>query len=243
MSNRRGRGVGSTGAPGENGDTCGTCHSGGSFSGAIDISLATMDGDIVSSYIPGESYTVTVQVSGQGASGYGFQAVALSSDEEQAGSFDDLGELVKTINSFGRQYIVQSGRKEDGIFSATWTAPESGTGDVTIYSSGIAANGNNNTSGDEPLLRSVTIGEAATSSTLDKGIGDLTFYPNPSTDLLHLDSDNEQAYAISDMQGKIISRGNVSTRNPIAVHHLVPGVYGITIIVDGQAVTRTFIKQ
>jgi hypothetical protein len=51
-----------------------------------------------------------------------------------------------------------------GIFEATWTAPTTGSGEVTFYGSGIAANGSG-TSGDQYAGTTFTISEAAPVST------------------------------------------------------------------------------
>ncbi|NNF20533.1 MAG: hypothetical protein HKN67_01220, partial [Saprospiraceae bacterium] len=79
MSNSGGRGlVGgpATTAPGESGQFCGStgCHSSGSFSPKLDIVINNSDGEIVNEYIPGEEYTVSVEINAVGnPSRYGFQ--------------------------------------------------------------------------------------------------------------------------------------------------------------------------
>jgi hypothetical protein len=71
---------------------------------------------------------------------------------------------VRNLTIQNRTYLTQSSPKEDGIFTADWQAPEN-KGDLTIYISGIATNGNNNTNGDKAVKQNFTIPQSQTSPT------------------------------------------------------------------------------
>ena len=67
-----------TGSPVSSG-TCSGCHSGGSFGASVAATLKDVGGNVVTSYVPGDTYTLEIQVSNSTGSpaGYGAQAVAL----------------------------------------------------------------------------------------------------------------------------------------------------------------------
>lgn len=140
----------STGSPGSN-NTCGNCHNGGSFGTSITATIKDQTGSIVTAYIPGENYTIEYQVSStSGTPNYGFQSVALSAVNVNAGFFDSALTVNTQISSFGSRLLPEhSSLSSTGNFKVRWVAPPSGTGDVTFYYMGNTVNNNNNTSGDQ----------------------------------------------------------------------------------------------
>ena len=141
-----------TGAPGEN--TCGSCHTGTLLAdGSISISISA------SEYIPGETYPITVSVSDPLQTRWGFEITALKdSNNSMAGSFQSPTQLTGIQSAGGRTYAGQDNNgavvplePNDGTHWGTlngaswvvnWTAPSQGSGTVTFYASGVAANGN-----------------------------------------------------------------------------------------------------
>lgn len=112
----------------------------------------------MTSYLPGNTYTVEYQISNSNYSQYGFQSVALTASNAQAGTFS----LPTTPNSqisilSGRQYPEHFGVSSTGVFKFTWLAPALGTGNVTFYSMGNAVNGTGSTSGDKASSPNQTI--------------------------------------------------------------------------------------
>lgn len=136
--------------------TCAACHGGGSFAPNINLSVINADGDEVDSYIPGATYTMNFNVTPTAGSpsGYAMQGVALDDANLQAGTFGIPTTANTQITALsGRNYIEHSGTAAGGAsytFSAPWTAPTAGTGDVNLYFIGLAVNSNGGTSGDSP---------------------------------------------------------------------------------------------
>jgi cytochrome c553 len=62
-------------------NNCTSCHSGTANTGDGSVSFTGLP----ESYVPGETYEVTVSVTGTNSSGYGFQAIA-QAGEDAAGS-------------------------------------------------------------------------------------------------------------------------------------------------------------
>ena len=144
-----------TGAPGS-AQACTLCHETGSTLNASNsIYVFNTNGDEVEAYIPGETYDVSFIVSGDNAAGYGFQATSILSDGSNAGEFSNPGDAVQLEVVEDRHIVEHSTTSTTGIFTATWTAPELGSGDVGFFMAGIAANlqdGNFGDSHDETAL-------------------------------------------------------------------------------------------
>ena len=166
-----------TGSPLSGGATCAGCHGAPNSSTSFSITLKDATGNAVTSYTPGNNYTVEYVVSDNSLNGFGFQGVALTNNNWQAGILTStltpntqITNLVSTGG--GLQYAEHLGTSPTGIFSLNWTAPFAGAGDVTFYGTGLAVNSNGGTSGDNtssPI--SVIISESsATSIAYSQGI-------------------------------------------------------------------------
>ncbi len=154
-----------TGAPFNNNLTCGKsgCHSGGSFGGTIITQLLDASNNVVTSYIPGGSYSfkITMNYTIGTPKGYGFQtAVSSSLGSLNINTWGTLITDYHNQTASGRNYVEQSKRLTSNIITLPWTGPAAGTGPVIFYSAGNLVNGNSSASGDEPVNNSLTIAEA-----------------------------------------------------------------------------------
>jgi len=244
MSNRGGRNIGTTGAPGETGQLCSSCHSGGSLSADMEISLMNSDGDVVTEYIAGQEYDLTVTFTGDVAAGYGFQLVPLTeSDDRMAGSWGELGSDVRILDNLSRTYIVQSDRKEEGLFTAKWVAPAEGSGSVKFYSTGVAANGNGGTSGDVPTITTLSMGEGSVTSVEELQF-DINMYPNPATDFLSVETKEDVSYTIYSTSGQtILMNLSMSNNHYIDVSTFENGMYMITVDRGSRSSSQWFVKE
>jgi len=157
--NSGGAGPGKTGAPGES--NCTACHSGSVMDGA-DINILTISdaSGPVTSYVPGNTYAVTLEMT-TNPQKKGFQATVLNTSEDMSGSFSaSMSTAISSLN--GRSYANHTSASNTSSVSQwlwDWTAPSSNTGDVTFYVSSNNANGNGTTSGDEIFLSQHTFTE------------------------------------------------------------------------------------
>lgn len=190
MSNRGGRGSAAgtngavTGAPGENGGSCGQsgCHSAGNFNPSVDVFMLDETGTAVDKYIPGADYTVSLKINHTGLpDGYGFQMVCLEdTGETSTGQFSDLPNRTSIVNLLDRSYVEHFDIIPVDSIPLPWTAPEKGTGNITFYAIGNAVNGIQGPGGDGVARGSFTFEEAQESSTLDIDLAaQYTVYPNP----------------------------------------------------------------
>ena len=159
-----------TGAPGEG--NCTQCHSTyplDSGSGYL-YEATTLE---VPEYVPEQAYILWIEVADELASRWGFEITLIDDTGEQAGVLtpmdDDAQVSTATVGSNTRQYLKHTSAgtfagSSDGWVSwaATWFAPAAGTGTVTLYGMGNAANNNNASSGDRIYSYQIMLSEAAT---------------------------------------------------------------------------------
>ncbi len=235
-----------TGAPGENGTTCGQggCHSAGQFDVELNLSMIDSNGESVEEFIAGETYTVALKVDHTGLpSGYGFQMVCLTEDGDQPiNNFSDLPDNVKETMRMNRQYVEHSSRLPVDSIPITWTAPAAETGSVTFYASGNAVNGNGTSSGDGANVGSFTFMELMDSSSEEISAPTIDIFPNPTTDYIYTETDKQiSEMTVLDMQGKIMTR---TTKDKVDVSALANGQYILKIqTIDGQQHSKKIQKN
>lgn len=140
-----------TGAPGSD-NACSQCHSAGAFDPQTLISVLEQGTNTpVTEYVAGQTYNVAftvLSISPVQPSVYGFQATAVLSDGSNAGTFQNPGPGVQLEDVGGRHIIEHSDAAMLGVFIGEWVAPDSGSGQVDFYMSGVAANDSGSTAGD-----------------------------------------------------------------------------------------------
>ncbi|MCB2199473.1 choice-of-anchor D domain-containing protein [bacterium] len=139
---------------------CTVCHSSfGVNSGDGSLTISE-----ILEYEPGETYDLTVSLTDDGQSRWGFQAIPKDGSNATAGA---LVISDGTNTQANGDYInhtstgTNAGSTTGNSWDFQWTAPAAGTGDVTFYVAGNAANNNFSTSGDYIYTISMTIPEAA----------------------------------------------------------------------------------
>ncbi|MCM3903757.1 MAG: PQQ-dependent sugar dehydrogenase [Pyrinomonadaceae bacterium] len=146
---------GYTGAPREEPEACAECHVpvGDPPLGQISISAPP-------TYVPGQTYTITVTNSNADntRTRWGFELTALDPSDERAGNLQSTDGLTQVLNNGGpggtRQYIEHSpagtfiGQLNSASWTFDWTAPATDVGTVIFYAAGNHANNDGNSSGD-----------------------------------------------------------------------------------------------
>jgi hypothetical protein len=135
-----------TGAPGEN--TCNTCHDGALNGGGGTLAIT----GVPDHYMPGQNYVIAVSIAQTGKTRWGFELTALrNSNGSAAGAITNTTLFTTVQTSAGVPYLSQTtlNAGNDGTFAGApngpitwffqWTAPAGGTGAVTFYACGVAA--------------------------------------------------------------------------------------------------------
>ncbi len=226
---------GNTGAPGDDSKTCGTCHSGGAFGADIVISLVDQDGNEVTAYQGGQTYTVNATINTTvGPGGYGLQMVGLvNSDNSNAGAFANPSTNAQLSVAGARTYLEQAGLSAMNVFSTEWTAPSAGAGSVTFYAAGHAADGNGQTTGDQAVTASFEFEESIVESTIDLKRADFTISPNPVLDrtTIQFESFIEGTLYLSNAAGQYILTQDINgTQHFLDVSSIIPGTYSLSVM-------------
>lgn len=213
-----------TGAPSAGGGTertCSTCHNSGNFGEpAINVSFddGSGSGGLVTEYIPGQTYTVTVAVgyTDVAPAAYGFSSQFLDTSVDPAvnvGAVASPSTNTRITNANnGRTYVEHSSRSADSLFTFEWTAPEAGTGPVEYYVVGNLVNNAGGTSGDNgssaPTV--VTLAEGEASGVRDLAVLDGALFPNPAVNQTHLRVElpraGEYELTVTDLTGRTLLR-------------------------------------
>ena len=245
-SNRTGRttmtGQGVSGAPGENGQTCGSfgCHSNGVFDPNVVISLLNDVGEEVTSYLPNQSYTVNLKINHTGEpAGYGFQIVSLlDSDETGINTFSNLTNQMQEVMVSDRQYVEQRNIIPNDLIKLAWTAPEAGSGPISFYGIGNAVNGNGNSSGDGAKSDTLKITEDLMSSNTTLQNTELSIFPTPTTAFINIYSaEKVKAVSIFNLQGRLVLH-NTNSNTEINIQELNSGIYFLQALFENNQITH-----
>lgn len=227
-----------TGAPGSLG-ACTACHANnGSFSNPkIGIVVKDATGTAVTSYVPGEAYTLEFSVTSGGTpNGYGMQAVILEASNANAGNMLTVSTpntQLSTITN-GRQFVEHQGRSGSGMFTATWEAPTTGTGEVTIYGIGIAVNGSGTTGDNTSPTAQLVLPESPVSNInhLYKNGTSFNISPMPNNGSFSVTNKGETgAFTIEvyNLEGRSVYSENLvldhNGSHLLYCKNLVPGIY------------------
>jgi|GEM_PF-1037547 len=145
---------GLTGAPGE--DTCVSCHA--DF--PLNTGPGTLEIDAPVMFEPGETYEITVTLTQEGQSRWGFEFSPLE--------FGECTITDETMTQLGTEgdntYVKQTaagtfpGSGGPVSWSFDWTAPSEPVSSITVYASGNAADGDGSTGGDFIYTSSMILG-------------------------------------------------------------------------------------
>jgi len=246
---------GLTGAPGES--NCTQCHSGSVLDGSSQNLVSIFDGTtVVTEYIPGNTYTVLLELSSAPAKG-GFSATVLDGSDVKAGSL--IGAGIGGTQNFsvaGRDYVSHtSGSNTAGQWAFTWVAPATNVGDVRFFFASNAANNNNNTSGDMIFLSQSLISPSSASVKEITSDKQFTAGYNATTNKLTIKFDyiavGDMHLNLVDMNGNSVFTSELglsvsgSNKKSVALpSSLSEGMYIVNFFVDNNVMSaKIFVKK
>jgi len=254
VANTDGPGAGKTGAPGE--VSCTQCHSGTAQSGSgVNNLIMTENLTPVNSYTPGTVYNVVISLNSS-SSKNGFQVVALSGTNTQAGTVTLIPSTgTQLINgSAGKKYVTHTTAGTGNTsWAFQWTAPATNVGTVTFYLATNETNNLNNSSGDVIRLSQHAFGSVA-------GIAEEAFNMNltvgysASNNVLSLDyaalTAGESFVNLVDLSGKSVFNESIGStqigENKKAVKlpsELKSGMYIVHLNVNNNFTSKKIIIQ
>lgn len=228
-----------TGAPGS--DTpCSQCHSAGEFDPVAAMSVLDTETLMpVTEYVPGQTYTVTFGVGSTATiqpTAYGFQATAVFDNGSNAGTFENPGAGVQLEAVDGRHIIEHSTDASIGIWTGSWVAPESGSGEVVFYMSGVAANNNNGSGGDGYGGATLSIGETFVG--IDEVNAAPSFSINANAAKIEATSNVAGTLQVYNLGGQLVHTQEVSPGSVTFDRTFDAGFYIFKLIGDGFALDR-----
>ena len=210
-------GAAHTGAPGEVHCATSGCHSGTVNSGPGTTIFDISGG--ATTYVPNQTYTVSVNMTQATIDKFGFQVIALKdADNSFVGTYT-LTDPTNTrlINgSGGKKYVGSTpcGSDADPVGSLGWTfdweAPATNEGSITFYLASLATNHNHSTSGDDTYTQTLQLSPFTTGiSEVSELESSFEMYPNPVVDQLHVRYALEQGtnveIILKDMTGRSVA--------------------------------------
>lgn len=242
MSNRGGSPGGRSGSTTDNGATCSTnggCHS-ASGPSRQDILSTNVPSN---GYAPGSTYDITVNVSDEGTSVWGFEMMAEDQNGSPVGAFSNNTQ-VNSLNGGLRatHKFASSSANNAQTWVANWTAPTSGTGSVTFYVAAMAANGNGNNRGEKIYIDTISISENTSASIADIENWNINLYPNPTTQTISIDgyTNTNSKLKVINQTGKVMM--DVNFNNSLDVSALSTGTYYLKIYENNRVFMKRFTK-
>ncbi|MEZ5015637.1 MAG: choice-of-anchor V domain-containing protein [Flavipsychrobacter sp.] len=194
-------------------------------------------------YESGKTYVVTVTGNNSAAVEFGYMLSTTNGSNGQAGTLANAsaGSKIQTIPP-GTYTVAEHNAPipaSSGMFTATfdWTAPATGTGNVTMNLAVNATNNNNATTGDQFNTTNLVLAEDNTSvGTIAKSIS-VSTYPNPVVNELNIKFGNiiTSTYHIQviNMQGQIIAQqtNTVSSSSVVKLNttNWASGIYHVVL--------------
>lgn len=249
--------AGLTGAPGEN--NCTQCHAGSTLDGSAenDFNITTMALQPVTSYTPGDTYIVSLDLVSD-PSRKGFSATALDGTNSMAGTLTGSGlGGTQDFASGGREYVSHTSSSNTNatqVWAWNWTAPATNVGDITFYVAANSANDDGATSGDVIYLSEHVIGSIA--SIDENQIAAKSFTAGYSVDGHKVIMDftslsaGEMFFNLVDMNGKSVYTKTLSTalvgtnkQTVTLPGNVENGMYIATMFVGNKAMSANILVQ
>ncbi|TAL63429.1 MAG: T9SS type A sorting domain-containing protein [Bacteroidetes bacterium] len=260
----------STGAPGE--WTCANaltgCHANATITNDNTNIVNTLTYSASdSSYVPGQTYTLTLKALKSGITKFGFGMVALqNSNTANTGTFvitdANRTQIISGTGALStRKYTTHKTNGTPAVspglgqWTFNWTAPSANVGDITFYYASNCTNNNGTAAGDQLYLSSFTI-HPFSGTSIEEFVKDEAFQSilNPSLNELILNyellKECELSVSLFDAQGKMIK--SISSPNQPAGEYsdhinlsmdLGTGIYFVHVNINDQTLTRKIMIQ
>ena len=235
--------AGHSGAPGEMTCAMSGCHAGTVNAGGGSVALVNPP----AAYTPGATYTMQISVTDANKTRFGFELVALRSNNQQAGALT----LVNSTNTAlqtqsSKAYLTHRNASANNTWTFTWQAPATNVGPVTFFMAGNAANGDNNTTGDNIYTASKVLTPAATNTGLKEDqAAAVKVFPSPASARLNLElPEKPQTVKVLDLAGReVFNQSAAEATNAIDVSQYPNGTYFLQIEQEKSVLLKRFVVQ
>ncbi len=253
---------GYTGAPGDQPNTCVTCHNSGTYGSSATIQVFDSLGTTaVTKYVLGKQYTLrlTISVTSGTPSAYGFQMIDIRKKDStnvkgflaKTSQAADIG--IDTIAATGRVYAEHNAKLTSNVINVKWKAPSTDLGTIVFYAAGNAVNSGGTFAGDNGTP-SVSV---QITSPISSGVNELAENvqiqlspnPTPSTVSVWLNSKVSKVLKIqiTDISGRIVLSENWSVtmgqnQRLLDMHTFAKGAYMVQIVDNQNIISKKILK-
>lgn len=238
-----------TGAPGEL--DCTGCHHAGPANSDPLGNLQILMPDNQGTYVPGQTYPITVRLQYPGRQKFGFSAAVRQTGIQfvQSGTLSAPASAALQITDFATHTLPSTAGNGQKEWTFNWTAPAAGAGNLVVYAAGVAANGDNEATGDRVYTDSLVL-SVASSVWGGNWQANMRTYPNPATNKLWVDGDWSKAataeMAIIDVTGRVVLRQPIvlepALPTEINLENLATGKYWLQLTQAGSTLSLSFLK-
>lgn len=252
---------GYTNSPGET--NCTYCHATFPLNDTLGLVAINVPGMTNNSFVPGQTYTVNLQVKRLSAILFGFDFEALDTSGAGIGTLSLLDPSSTTLSNVSvlgknRMNVTHYGgfaANDSCIFSFTWTAPVTYQGVVKFYAAANAANGDGAMYGDHIYCTGMTLTAQTNLGSNPHAENDMArcfVYPNPATESVKVNFTLSQRsfvrFRIFDERGTCVveqefqemERG-VHELNMTGAEKLRNGIYRLQLITRDQSYISSFV--
>ena len=235
-------------APGDRpGVSCTQCHAGTPLNGGGGSVLVQFPNGLT--YTPGQAQTLTVLINDAVAATYGFEMTArleIGPSGQQAGSFtpgqnqkvvcsDNAVEPAGGCGGNGLQWIEHTQPSFTNTISVQWTPPGPGAGNVHLYVSANATNGDNTPRGDHIYAADYVLTPASSATT---GIPVITSISNAVSGSTTL-----EAGSWVTIMGTNLAAAATTWDTAIVANVFPTTLGGVTVAIDGRPAPISFVNQ
>lgn len=220
-----------------------------------------------SSYVPGQTYTLTLKAQKSGISKFGFGILALRVNNNGNAGTWVITDAARTHTVTGtgtlstRKYVTHSSNGTPALspgmnqWSFNWTAPLTNQGNITFYYATNCTNNNGKETGDQIYLSNFTIHPFVGTSVYEwvSEAGMNAFYDAANNSIAidyHLLKEGEFNFSVYDLAGKQLLETAAETRfsGKNSEHLNLPsslskGIYMVNLHVNDQILTQKLLIQ
>jgi len=242
--------AGLTGSPGDNYNTCIICHTSASSYTAYGLNASITTNIPSEGYSLGQTYNITVTLTTNGATEYGFEITAENELKQKVGTFVITDATNTHLRGGNAKYVTQTVAGSDlSTWRFNWTAPTTNvSAPITFYMASIAGrlvSGQHTTANTQMVLTSKLIGGVLAVN--DSRLLQFSMYPNPSDTYVTLQlpfDTNKANVKIFDYLGKILIQKNLNnTNNNLDISNLSTGIYFVRIQSDTKVGTKKLVVR
>ncbi|MBN2805502.1 MAG: T9SS type A sorting domain-containing protein [Prolixibacteraceae bacterium] len=229
-----------TGSP-LDGANCTQCHTGGSTSEVSWISSSIPE----SGWIPGETYTLTINASHGSAKKIGFEITA-ENGTSKTGTFSLIDQSRTKLSNSNRAvthtFAGNATTNGENSWELNWKAPDTAEGDITFYAAFNLANGDGTTNGDEIALSTLVVPVSSSTAVIEHSVNRLLVFPNPAVNRVNIKAPSEMqelvVYNAAGLRVRSYEHLNSSTHH-FDLNGFTPGIYFLKALTgEGEIVHR-----